>query len=64
MSIPYALLEELDTVEQMVAAGELCAMDGKPCELETRHYRYGEDADGNRGTWVEHTACRTCGESP
>lgn len=59
-----AACAERDLIEQMVADGELCGMDGRPCELETHYFRYGEDRDGNRGMWVEETVCRKCGEYP
>jgi hypothetical protein len=55
-------LAELDLIEQMIANGELCSKDGKPCEIETRYVKYGEDADGNRGTYIEVRACIKCGE--
>jgi hypothetical protein len=40
-----------------------------PCDTEDgvhdwreERYRYGEDADGNRGTWVYCERCTICGE--
>lgn len=54
--------KEYEQVEEGVDLGYLCQMDGRPCEIETRHELYGADRDGNRGTWVEFTACRKCGE--
>lgn len=55
-------LEAYDQVEQMIANGELCPVDGGDCEFEECQERYGEDADGNRGTWVYYKRCRKCGE--
>lgn len=54
--------EERDVVEQMVADGELCAVDGQSCDFETFREQYGADRDGNRYIWVEYVACRKCGE--
>lgn len=62
MSDVAGLAEERDVIEQMVADGELCAVDGKPCETERVEEMYGEDADGNRGIRVHFYRCIKCGE--
>lgn len=54
--------KEYETVEEGVELGYLCAMDGRPCEVEECQESYGEDADGNRGIWVYYKRCRKCGE--
>lgn len=56
------ILTEYDQVQQGVELGDLCRADGRPCEIETRYVKYGEDLDGNRGTWIEVQGCRKCGE--
>lgn len=55
-------LEAFDQVEQRVADGELCAVDGEPCDSERVEETYGEDRDGNRGIRVHYFRCRKCGE--
>lgn len=55
-------LVEYDHVEEMIANGEICAIDGRPCETERVEEMYGEDADGNRGIRVHYYCCRKCGE--
>ncbi len=62
MSEVAGLAEERDIIEQMVANGELCSKDGKPCEFERVDEEYGADRDGNRGIWVHYYCCRKCGE--
>jgi hypothetical protein len=57
-----AAWSEYAAIEQGVELGYLCPVDGAPCDFETRQFLYGEDADGNRGVWVDHTACVKCGE--
>lgn len=62
---PFRCWQYLDEYDAFLIGMELaylCQHDGKPCEFETRHYTYGEDADGNRGVWVDKTACTKCGE--
>ncbi len=59
-----ATLAEYDAIEQGIALGYVCAVDGKPCEFQTVRYKYGEDLDGNRGEWREYERCRKCGEEP
>jgi hypothetical protein len=54
--------EEYATVLQGIELGYLCPADGAPCEFETYHELYGQDADGNRGVWVSSTRCLKCGE--
>lgn len=54
--------EEYEAVEQQIDNGELCSRDGEPCEIVSRHVKYGEDLDGNRGTWIEVQGCIKCGE--
>ena len=55
---------EWATVQEGVELGYLCPMDGAPCEIEEYSYKYGEDADGNRGEWRTERRCRKCGEYP
>lgn len=57
-------LAEYDMVQEGVELGYLCPQDGTPCEFEDYPYKYGEDADGNRGEWRVERLCRKCGEYP
>lgn len=62
MSISPDILAEHDKVEALIADGELCSVDGEPCDRERVDETYGEDRDGNRGIWVHYYRCRKCGE--
>lgn len=55
-------LAEYDATEQKVADGALCSTDGKPHDWQEYRERYGDDRDGNRGTWMTFKACSKCGE--
>lgn len=62
--LPPALdrLTEYDEVEERVENGDLCRVDGAPCDWEQRSEMYGEDRDGNRGVRQYYKVCTKCGE--
>jgi hypothetical protein len=63
MSTPAVeVLAEYDRTEQKVENGELCSVDGLPHKIVQGQELYGEDADGNRGRWVDFKRCLKCGE--
>lgn len=62
MNVRPDILAEYDGIEALVADGELCSVDGEPCDRERVEEMYGEDRDGNRGIRVHYYRCRKCGE--
>lgn len=58
-SADYRLYDE---IEQKVADGDLCSVDGEPHTVVQGQELFGEDADGNRGVWLNFKRCRKCGE--
>lgn len=62
MSATPEILAEYDAIEEQVANGELCPEDGEPHLWIEGQELYGEDADGNRGVWVNFKRCHKCGE--
>jgi len=62
MSVPAELLAEYDETEQQIADGVLCPETGEPHDWQEYSYRWGEDADGNRGVWCFGKRCLRCGE--
>lgn len=55
-------LEEYDAIEQLVADGALCPIDGQPHDWVDTYEDYGADADGNRGVRIRFQICNGCGE--
>lgn len=53
---------QYEAIEQEVADGNLCSVNGEPCDTERVDEEYGADRDGNRGIWVHYYRCRNCGE--
>lgn len=53
-------LEERDLIEEAVANGDLCSLDGNPCDMESVSDEYGADRDGNRGIRIPYRRCRKC----
>lgn len=61
---PKAMLFSTTNVKAMLAdlKKETCPADGGDHDWRDERERYGEDADGNRGTWQHFKRCTKCGD--